>query len=265
MPKPMETIRTRIWDEAPEEENPFVAEACYCRGYDVYGDILKNASWAEYLYLLFLGERPSSKQGQMLESLAIALANPGPRDYSVRAAMNGGVGGSTNAASLMAALAVGAGELGGAREVYYAVEMWQACGTDFDLWKPRLRKAPEMERADVWFPMEHIPGFDPYAISAAKPVSQVIDHLARFDHGLALKFLKTNLVEFEEVADSAFSMTGAAAATLFDLGFDPDQAEMLYLLLRLPGAAVHALEQKEFGWRKFPFFDNGIELTNDPG
>jgi citrate synthase len=38
---------------------------------------------------------------------------------------------------------------------------------------------------------------------------------------------------------------------------------MLFLLLRLPGAAVHALEQKDYGHKKFPFFR--IELENDPG
>src|SRR3569832_457271 len=60
-------------------------------------------------------------------------------------------------------------------------------------------------------------------------------------------------------------MSGVAAAALMDLGHSPDQGEMLYLLLRLPGAAVHALEQKEYGWRRFPFFTHALELENDPG
>ena len=38
---------------------------------------------------------------------------------------------------------------------------------------------------------------------------------------------------------------------------------MLLLLLRLPGAAVHALEQKDIGHKNFPFFR--VELENDPG
>ena len=40
---------------------------------------------------------------------------------------------------------------------------------------------------------------------------------------------------------------------------------MLYLMLRLPGAAVHALEQEKLGWRRYPFFNDGLKLTNDPG
>jgi citrate synthase len=37
---------------------------------------------------------------------------------------------------------------------------------------------------------------------------------------------------------------------------------MLFLLLRLPGAAAHALEQWQNGYRNFPFYP--LELTDDP-
>jgi citrate synthase len=60
-------------------------------------------------------------------------------------------------------------------------------------------------------------------------------------------------------------MTGVIAAAFTDLELTDEQAEMLFLLLRLPGAAVHSLEQKKLGWRKYPFFGEGLTLTNDPG
>jgi len=47
------------------------------------------------------------------------------------------------------------------------------------------------------------------------------------------------------------------------LGMDEDQGSMLYLMLRLPGAAVHALEQKQVGWKNFPFYGPAIELEKD--
>jgi citrate synthase len=37
---------------------------------------------------------------------------------------------------------------------------------------------------------------------------------------------------------------------------------MLFLLLRLPGAAAHALEQGQSGFRSFPFYS--VEVANDP-
>ena len=67
------------------------------------------------------------------------------------------------------------------------------------------------------------------------------------------------------MVDCPLAMTGVAAAAMIDLGFDVDQGEMLYLLLRLPGAAAHALEQREYGWRHYPFFADGLELEDDPG
>jgi citrate synthase len=109
----METVQTRIWREEPEPDNPFAVRVAYCRGYDVYGEMLGQARWVEMLYLLFREEAPTAAQADLLEALAVALANPGPRDASVHAAMCGSVCGSTAAASLMAALAVGAGQLAG--------------------------------------------------------------------------------------------------------------------------------------------------------
>jgi citrate synthase len=49
-------------------------------------------------------------------------------------------------------------------------------------------------------------------------------------------------------------MAGVAAAIFGDLGFTPQEGEMLYLLLRLPGAAAHALEQSAGGFKQFPFY-----------
>lgn len=265
--KTKETIRTRIWREVAEPDNPFAAAACYCHGYDVYGDVLGKASWIEYLYLLFKGDRPDRRQVLLLEDLAVAIANPGPRDHSIRAAMDGGVGGSNGAACLMAALGVGAGQFGGAREVALAMQLWLDCGTDLQAWKHRLAEPPTEERADVWPPMEHSPGFDPYGASCPTPVRQVLHHLAAVadDPLAALTWLRDHREALEGVAGCPVAMTGVAAAAFHHLAFSPDQGEMLYLMLRLPGAAVHALEQKEFGFKRYPFFKNAVHLADDPG
>nr|MDJ0862808.1 citryl-CoA lyase [Gammaproteobacteria bacterium] len=183
MPKRPEVIHSRIWEEVSEPDNPFAAAACFCSGYDVFGDLLGKASWVEYFYLLFMRERPSSQQARLLEGLAVALANPGPRDHSVRAAMSAGVGGSTHASCLMAALAVGAGQLGGAREVALALSYWRECGTDLSLWQERLAHPPQDQRADVWLPIEHPPGFDPHGASCTTPVKQTLAFLAQHSPG----------------------------------------------------------------------------------
>lgn len=259
-----ELIHTRIWQEIPEPDNPFAASVCLCAGYDVFGDILGKASWIEYLYLLFKQEAPTQKHGKLLENLAVALANPGPRDPAVHAAMSGGAGGSTHASCLMAALGVGAGQLGGAHEVALAMENWGACKLDIDSWHTRIKNPPMDERADIWLPIEHPAGFDPHGASCTTPVKQTLSILAQNSPGHCLKWLQEVRHDLEAIADCPLSMTGVAAAALVDLEFSPAQGEMLFLLLRLPGAAAHALEQQHYGWRRFPFFAHAIKLENDP-
>lgn len=259
-----EVITSRIWDEIPEPDNPFAARACYCSGYDVYGDLLGKASWVEYLYLLFKLEPPTKGQAKLLEGLAVALANPGLRDYSVRAAMSAGAGGSTHASALIAAVAVGAGNLGGGREVFHAVGMWHTCQTDLQQWHETIANPPRLG-VDVWQPLEHVPGFDPNGVSCATPVKQTLDYLANLSDGEALPWLRANREALEKAVEYPLAMSGVAAAALVDLDFSQEQSEMLYLLLRLPGAAAHALEQEKLGWRRYPFFGDGLILTNDPG
>jgi len=257
----VETIETKIWRETPESDNPFAAASCFCGGYDVYGDLLKNASYIDYLYLLFKQQQPTPEQSALLEGLAVALANPGPRDHSVRAAMSAGVGGSTHASALIAALSVGAGNLGGSREVFHTMEYWQQCGTSLEAWQQLIKEPPQLGREDVWLPMEHAPGFDPNGVSCPTPVKQTLAHLIDVGKGSHLQWLNDNRTALEEFAGCPLAFSGVAAAALQDLEFLPEQAEMLFLLLRLPGAAVHSLEQERLGWRKYPFFANGFKLN----
>lgn len=254
------SVRSRIWREEPEPDNPFAARTAYCRGYDVYGAMLGRARWVEMLYLLFRDEAPTPAQADLLEALAVALANPGPRDASVHAAMCGGIGGSTAAASLMAALAVGAGQLAGGREVFLAMTAWAACGSDLAAWRQCLA-TPTDEPGSIWPAAEHPPGFDPHGVSTATPVQQTLACLVRYGACPCLTWLAANRPALETAAACPLALSGVAAAALTDLGFTPAQGEMLHLLLRLPGAAAHACEQREHGYQQFPF--GLVELETD--
>ncbi len=258
----VEKVSTRIWLEEPEPDNGFAARNAWLRGYDVYREMLGRASWADMMYLLFRGEVPSKAQATLLEALALALANAGPRDPAVHAAMCGAVGGSTSASCLMAALAVGAGQLGGGREVLSAMQAWERCGQDLESWQQHLSsRAPEV--ASVWPSTQHAPGFEAHGANMAGIVRQTLSCLASISPGSRLVWLFEHREALARAAGSSPAMTGVAAAALADLGFAPPQGEMLYLLLRLPGAAAHALEQGETGHKKFPFFQ--LDLLDDPG
>jgi len=262
--KKQEVIHTKIWREEPEPDNPFAAKKCFCAGYDVYGDLLGKASWIEYLYLLFKLEKPTKQQAKLLETVAVAIANPGIRDHSVRAAMNAGVGGSTAASTLMAALAVGAGQYGGAREVYLLLKMWEKCGTSLEEWKQVIINPPKPDLPDSWPEIKHPLGFDPNSDKISMPIQQVLERLLVVSNGKSLHWLNENQTELEKVACCPIALTCIIAAAFHDLELSYEQGEMMYLIMRLPGAAVHGLEQKHHGWRKFPFFGDALRVIDDP-
>lgn len=258
-----DVIHTKIWYEEPSEDNPFAADACYCAGYDVYGDLLGKASWIEYLYLLFKQERPSEQQARLFELIAIALANPGPRDYSIRAAMTASVGGSLSASCLMAALGPGAGGYTGGREMFLAMQNWQNYGRDLSAWQATQPQAAD-SNLEVWPEIEHTPGFDPYGASTTQVVINTLQHLNFAEQFHCLQWLQDNRSALEAKIGAPLSLLGVISAAFVDLEFDAEQAEMLYMLLRLPGAAAHALEQRPIGHKRYPFFKDGLKLTNDP-
>ncbi|HEX5055691.1 MAG TPA: citryl-CoA lyase, partial [Gammaproteobacteria bacterium] len=185
-----ECIYSQIWDEKPEAQDSYAAAKCICAGYDVYGDLMAKARWVEYIYLLLTGERPKSSQAVMMEKLAIALSNPGPRDYSVRSAMAAAAGGSGAAASLIAALSAGAGQLNGAREVALAVSMWQRCGFDIGQWTIFLKDSAHWQETSdsIWSLPERPPGFNELHLCPT-PVLETLRLLSRLNPGGHLEFL----------------------------------------------------------------------------
>ncbi|MGC4061721.1 MAG: citryl-CoA lyase [Aquabacterium sp.] len=260
-------LHTRMWLEEPEADNPFATKTAYCHGYDVYGQMLGKAQWTDMLYLMLRGEVPTATQSRALNILAVALANPGPRDPMVHAAMCGCIGGSHAAATLMAALAVGAGQSGGARDVVLAMRNWAACGgtpgphclTVLSRHEPIESLVP----SDTGWPVvEHAAGFDPHGVGTATIVLQTLQALAALAQGPRLSWLLAHRLELERAAGLPLAMTGVAAAALADMGFSITQGEMLHLLLRLPGAAAHALEQVDYGFKRFPY--PAVMLEDDP-
>ena len=262
-PSPRDLIHTRIWQDEPEPDNPFATRAAYCRGYDVHGELVGQARWVQMLMLLLRDELPSDAALATLEALAVALANPGPRDASVHAAMCAGVGGSTAASALIAALSVGAGRHGGARDVHDALRMWRQCGPDLQAWSAYVASTAA-DPVEVWPARAHVPGFDPHGVSTPTSVRQLLATLARLGGGARAGWLLAHLDEAHAVLGLPLAISGVAAAVLADLGLSPDEGEMLYLLLRLPGAAAHALEQKAGGFKQFPFYPLELDPSAVP-
>jgi citrate synthase len=262
-PSPKDLIHTSIWQETPEADNPFATSTARCRGYDVHGAMVGQARWVQMLWLLMRPELPAGAELDVLEALAVALANPGPRDPSVHAAMCAGVGGSPAASALIAALAVGAGRNGGAREVHDAMTMWCRCGPDLAAWQGYLTASAD-DPVEIFPDRAHVPGFDAHGADTPLSVRQCAAALAGLGAGPGTSWLHANLDQAAAAVGLPLSMMGLAACVLHDLGFSPDEGEMLCLLLRLPGAAAHALEQQAVGFKQFPFYRLELDPAATP-
>ncbi|KQW41278.1 MULTISPECIES: hypothetical protein [unclassified Roseateles] len=257
----MAQVRTRIWREEAEPADRFATRTAHCRGYDVYGDMLGRARWVDMLWLLFREDAPTEAQARLLEALAVALANAGPRDAAVHAAMCSGLGRSPAAAALMAALAVGAGRHGGAQEVAAAMTLWTDAPLDVASLATHWVSSAAPTSA-IWPDAEHPPGFEPNGVVTAGIVRDALQRLADIADTPRLRWLAAHHAAVGAAVGLPLAMSGVAAAALADLGFSPEQGEMLHLLLRLPGAAAHALEQRAGSYKDFPFF--ALDLQDDP-
>jgi citrate synthase len=128
-------------------------------------------------------------------------------------------------------------------------------------WSADLRNAGTAP-IDIWPAAEHPAGFEPHGVSTPTIVRQTLETLACIGGTPCLAWLAMQRHALETIAGLPLSMTGVAAAALTDLGFAPREGEMLHLLLRLPGAAAHALEQELGGFKRFPFYP--VALVDDP-
>lgn len=259
----MNTFTTGIWNEEASE-NPFYAENSFCYGYNVFKDVLGKASYSEYLYLMFTGQRIAPYHEKLLEKLMIALAHPGIRHPSVHAAMCASVGGSRSAAALMASLAVGAGQSGGAHEVRLSLMLFQSTQQDLNTWAQTLKQVFDPQQIDVWFDPEHVPGFDPHLKTAAPTTLDALKHLAdAAGPESQTQWLLDNYQALEKETGNGVAITGVTAAALYDLKFTPELAEYFYLFARLPGAAVQAEEARQNGVKAFPFFHDALKLQDE--
>lgn len=243
---------TRIWDETPSKENPYLSESCRCHGYSVH-DLMEKRSFVDTLYLLFLGELPSKDQARMLETLMIALINPGPRHPAARAAIYAGCGKTDRAHILPIALTVMGGAHLGGTEVADAMDFLNRHITE----EPEavLSGKGNTERPNEAGDRRIAPGFgsrfngiEPFSANIAKSLlglSGSGDFL-RWGDDFAKKLNPMGM---------GWLSTGIAAAAFLDLGFSPPAGAGLFQLLSAPGLLAHGLEYCDKPLHAVPFLD----------
>lgn len=172
-------------------------------------------------------------------------------DEGVEAARNACVAGAPLAAAAITAAAWYDNPLTGSRALLSALARLEALPAKLDAWLAALAPAQHPETGDP----EFVPGFGFVGERAAAHVQQLAARLHQVSAGERLGFYLAQQPALTRRA-GALNFTGLCALAFADAGFDADQAERTYLLLRLAPALVAAQRARRAGLASFPFFEN---------
>lgn len=233
---------TRIWAEQPSLDNPYIAASALCHGYDLF-ELMEKRSFVDVFYLLFRGELPSAAEAQLLQTLMIALINPGPRHPATRAAMNVGVGKTNPLHILPIASAVLGGEYQGGGEVENAMRFLRKNQKTNPVDWQRLASGLESTNdSEDETPTSITPGFGKRHGGIDIMAAGIAARLVKLDAaGKALKW-GDDFAKTLAPSGSGWFITGVAAAVFADLGFQPKAGGALFQLLGAPGLVAHGLE-----------------------
>lgn len=244
---------TRIWEEEPSRDNPYLAGKCRCHGYD-HMDLMEKRGFADVLFLLLRGELPNPEQSALLEALMVGLINPGPRHAATRAAMNAGVGKTDPAHILPIGLSVLGGAHLGGTEVSEAMAFM----------RKQRRKDPKTLALDLlaeYEPQEAgdwrvAPGFGS-RYGGIDPLSaRLVDHLIGMVKQSDVLEWGAQFAEVLATKKGGWLMPSVAAAVFLELGFHPREGAGLFQIAAAPGLLAHGLELANQPVTALPFIDD---------
>lgn len=235
-------VKSKICQEVPAPENPYIAERVLWHGYDVI-ELMRHRSLVDVIFLLIRGELPSVLQAHQLEQTLVFLANPGPRHSATRSVMNASVSKANPEHLLPIGLALLGGECLGAAEVRDSIKFL----------RKNMRKNPEALAAMLCRVTPGVghtegealcpaPGYGSHYSSVDSYAHSVAAQLASaFPKNEALNWGK-RFAEAMAPMSAGWHLTGVAAAMFVELGFTPNAGAGLYQLAACPGLLAHGIE-----------------------
>lgn len=240
---------TRIWLEEASPRNPYLAERCYCHGYEIEA-LMAGRGFVEVFYLLFRGELPGRDQAELLERLMIALIDPGPRHAATRAAMNAGVGRTRRPDILPIALAVQGGAHLGGEEVEAAMRFLAA-----NVERPPAEALADPAASAGEGDRRAAPGFGTRFGGVDPMAERLANHLAALPGAGRHLAWGAAAADHLRPAGMGWLVPGVAAAALCDLGFSYRAGAGLFQLFAAPGLLAHGLEMAAQPITAMPFLE----------
>lgn len=232
-------VSTRIWNEVSSEKNPYIAKAVQLHGYDII-ELMKKRSFIDVFFLLFKGEIPEKLESELLQSLMIALINPGPRHPATRAAMNAGVGKTNPGHILPISVSLMSGDYLGGGLIERSMRFF----------RKNQKNPPEQVVEPVIGIMDSkpkeweqsFPGFGSVFGGIDLVAKDIVETLLKMNGRGAALMWGNKLSKLLEFNGLGWTMPGVAAAVFADLGFQPRAGICLFQLMCSPGLVAHGLE-----------------------
>ncbi len=249
-----EKARTAICLETADEGNDYLVSGNHFRGYSQVSLLEHEYGYSDMIYLMARGELPTAFERKVLDSLSVAVCNPGPRHPSTRAVMEAAVSKTAKTHLLPIGLMV----LGGNNA---------AGSTDAVM---RFLRANRKKSLDTFIgslldsykgpadDVEVAPGFGPHFEARESLYSSLSNAIFKKFGGEQLTYLKMILDIDKHLENSCCAIKPAAlvGAVLLDLGFHPRYGPSMYQLLAGPGLVAHAIEMSNKNITAMPFVGN---------
>lgn len=213
------------------------------RGYDV-AELMTNSGFTQTLFLLHRGRLPDDAERRLLDAVLVAAADHGPGSPSTAVSR---LVASANRAAPEAAVAAGVLAIGDAHAgagfaCMQLIEQTLARAREKSL---TVRDAACMTVAQARERGERLPGIG-HRVHTEDPRTVVLMSLAS-DAGAAGDGIECLRAIEEAVAETIrplpVNVDGALAAVLFDLGFPPLFAKLVFIVGRVAGLTAHVTEE----------------------
>jgi citrate synthase len=219
-------------------------EKCiFIRGFDVTS-LMLQATFADTIHLLHQGRLPTPDERRLIDAILIGVSDHGPAAPSAAAAR---IVASGNRQSLEAAIAAGVLAIGDAHggAGYECMHMIGAGLETARRENLSLEEAASRIAASAKAEKRRLPGMG-HRVHTEDPRTRILFNLAR-DSGLAgngIAFMKA----LEEAARRLIrplpvNVDGALAAVLYDLGFHPAAAKLIFIIGRVAGLTAQVMEE----------------------
>jgi len=215
----------------------------FIRGYKL-DELMGRVSYAQMVYLLFKGEMPSEKVGQLIEAILVSSVDHGTTPPSVLSAITvASTGAPLNAAVAAGILAISKFHGGAIEECMLILQEAMNIKKDKNCsFEEAAGEVIGSYRAEK----KRLSGFG-HRIHTNDPRTHRLFALAK-ELGLAADYTmlaETFVRQLKALTgkDLPLNVDGAIAALLCEMDFDPILANAFFMIARVPGLVAHIYEE----------------------